>query len=211
MSTQQRQRTQPAAVRDGRIGRPPGPTRDRAERRAELLDAATQAIREIGADATMAELAAAAGITKPILYAHFGDKAGLGAALAGRVVETLGDTLMAGLASGSSAEERLRATVDSFVGFVVAEPELYRFLVAGGINDMELVTQIGNQITALLTSALAAAGSDTRAAEVWSYAIIGAVFVPAEWWLDRRVISRQQLVDDLCRLLWGGLGHSLPG
>lgn len=188
-----------------RVGRPPGPTRDRAERRAELLDAATAAIREKGADATMAELAAAAGITKPILYAHFGDKAGLGAALAQRVVEELNETLLGGLITGASAEDRVRATVEAFVGFVEREPELYRFLVAGGLDDMELVSQIGNQITIVLGTALRAAGGDSGPAELWSYAIIGAVFVSAEWWLARKVISRSQLVDDLCRLLWRGL------
>ena len=191
-----------------RVGRPPGPTRDKAERRAELLDAATAAIRTIGADATMAELAAAAGITKPILYAHFGDKAGLGSALAQRVVEDLNETLLGGLVTGASAEDRVRATVDAFVGFVEREPELYRFLVAGGFDDMELVSQIGNQITIVLSTALRAAGGDSGPAELWSYAIIGAVFVTAEWWLARKVVSRTQLVDDLCRLLWHGLGSS---
>jgi AcrR family transcriptional regulator len=189
-----------------RVGRPPGPTRDKAERRAELLDAATAAIRTHGADATMAELAAAAGITKPILYAHFGDKAGLGAALTARVVEELNETLLAGLVTQASAEERVRATIDSFIGWVEREPELYRFLVAGGLDDMELVSQIGNQITVVLGTALRAAGGDSGPAELWSYAIIGAVFVAAEWWLTRPVVSRAQLVDDVCRLLWQGLG-----
>lgn len=194
--------------RPRRVGRPPGPTRDKAQRRAELLDAATAAIRSKGADATMAELAAAAGITKPILYAHFGDKAGLGAALASRVVEQLNESLLAGLVTGASAEERVRATVGAFVDFVEREPELYRFLVAGGFDDMELVSQIGNQITIVISTALRAAGGDSGPAELWSYAIIGAVFVSAEWWLARHVVSRDQLVDDLVRLLWHGLGRT---
>jgi AcrR family transcriptional regulator len=154
----------------------------------------------------MAELAAAAGITKPILYDHFGDKAGLGAALAGRVVDELNETLLAGLGVGASAEERLRATVDAFIGFVEREPQLYRYLVAGGFDDMDLVSQVGNQITIVLRTALQAGGRDSGPAEAWSYAIIGAVFVAAEWWLARPVLSREQLVDDLCRLLWAGLG-----
>ena len=191
-----------------RVGRPPGPTRDKAERRDELLEAATAAIRRIGADATMAELAAAAGVTKPILYSHFGDKAGLGAALAKRVVSELNETLLGGLVTGGGAEERVRATVDAFVGWIEREPELYRFLVADGLGDMALVSEIGNQITIVLSTALRAAGGDSGPAELWSYAIIGAVFVTAEWWLDRRVVSRTQLVDDLCRLLWHGLGST---
>src|SRR6266508_3048551 len=56
-----------------RRGRPRGPRRSREERREELLDAAERAIRRIGPQASMEELAAEAGITKPILYSHFGD------------------------------------------------------------------------------------------------------------------------------------------
>lgn len=199
--------------RPRRVGRPPGPARDKAERRAELLDAATAAIRQIGADATMAELAAAAGITKPILYSHFGDKAGLGAALAARVVAELNESLLAGLTVGTTARDRMRATIDAFVDFVQREPELYSFLVRGavgpdgGFGDAAgLMGEIGNQITIVLGTALRSTGRDSGSAEVWSYGIIGAVFVAAEWWLQRPVVSREQLVDDLCRLLWDGLG-----
>lgn len=204
----------PARDRDRRVGRPPGPTRDKAVRRAELLDAATAAIRTTGADATMAELAAAAGITKPILYSHFGDKAGLGAALAERVVVQLNESLLEGLTVGASSVERLRATIGAFVDFVQREPELYGFLVRGavapgaGFGDAGLVSEIGNQITIVLGTALRSGGGDSGPAEVWSYAIIGAVFIAAEWWLARPVISREQLVDDLCKLLWDGLGST---
>ena len=45
--------------------RPRGPRRDRDERRAELLDAAERAIRRVGPSASMDEIAAEAGITKP--------------------------------------------------------------------------------------------------------------------------------------------------
>src|SRR5688500_16433015 len=114
--------------RERRVGRPPGPTRDKAVRRGELLDAATAAIRTAGADATMADLAAAAGITKPILYAHFGDKAGLGAALAERVVAQLNESLLESLTAGvPTPVERMRATIGAFVDFVQREPELYGF------------------------------------------------------------------------------------
>src|SRR4029450_7094161 len=82
-----------------RPGRPRGPRRDPDERRAELLDAAERAIRRIGPRASMDELAAEAGITKPILYSHFGDKAGLVTALAERVAGQLNAAVIGGLTS----------------------------------------------------------------------------------------------------------------
>ena len=50
---------------------------DPEARRAELADAAVRAIRSIGADASMSDIAAEAGISKPVLYHHFGDKENL--------------------------------------------------------------------------------------------------------------------------------------
>jgi AcrR family transcriptional regulator len=190
-------------------GRPRGPRRDRSERRAELLDAATEAIRSAGARATMSELAAAAGITKPILYAHFDDKAGLAHALSLRVIDQLNEALRGGLAADAEPRERMRATIAAFVDFVQREPQLYAFLVRGGFGDPGLVSEIGNQITVALGSALRDAGADTGPAELWSYGIIGAVFVACEWWLVRPVVSQDQLVDDLTRLLWNGLGSAV--
>ena len=153
----------------------------------------------------MSELAAAAGITKPILYAHFEDKAGLAHALALRVVDQLNDALQTGLTGDTAPRERMRATIAAFVDFVQREPQLYAFLVRGGFGDPGLVTEIGNQITIALGGALREAGADAGPAELWSYGIIGAVFVACEWWLLRPVVTAEQLVDDLTRLLWDGL------
>ena len=206
--------TSRARAAQRRVGRPPGPTRDKAERRAELLDAATEVIRLRGADASMNELAAAAGITKPILYSHFGDKAGLVAALADRAVIELNETLAVGLATGVTARDRMRATIGAFVDFIEREPQLYRFLVRGalgpdaGIDDLDLVASIANQITIVLAGALRSAGGDSGPAELWAYGIVGAVFFGAEWWLSRPVLARETLVDDLTRMLWDGLGST---
>ena len=49
----------------------------KAERRQQLLDAAVEAIRQSGPAATMEQLSRAGGVTKPILYRHFGDRDGL--------------------------------------------------------------------------------------------------------------------------------------
>ena len=162
----------------------------------------------------MNELAAAAGITKPILYSHFGDKAGLVAALAGRAVDELNETLAAGLATGTTARDRMRATIDAFVGYIEREPQMYRFLVRGalgsdtGVDELELVARIANQITVVLAGTLRAAGADSGPAELWAYGIVGGVFFGAEWWLGRPVLARETLVDDLTRMLWDGLGST---
>src|SRR5829696_7177737 len=104
--------------RPGRIGRPRGPRRSRDERRAELLDAAERAIRRIGPQASMDELAAEAGITKPILYSHFGDKAGLARALAERVAAELNVSISASLSRIRDPSAMVAETIDAFCTFI---------------------------------------------------------------------------------------------
>ncbi|WP_132999771.1 TetR/AcrR family transcriptional regulator [Luteimonas arsenica] len=54
----------------------------RAERRRQLLDVSWRLIRDEGTDAlTLGRLAEAAGVTKPVVYDHFGTRNGLLAAL----------------------------------------------------------------------------------------------------------------------------------
>ena len=60
------------------------PLQTRDARRESLLAAADLVVQRDGPSASMSAIAAEAGITKPILYRHFGDKSGLYAALAER-------------------------------------------------------------------------------------------------------------------------------
>jgi AcrR family transcriptional regulator len=54
----------------------PAPTR-REQRRAELLEAALRVIRRGEGRVAMEDIAVEAGISRPILYRHFGDATGL--------------------------------------------------------------------------------------------------------------------------------------
>src|SRR5918997_3382323 len=121
-----------ASAGASRRGRPRGPRRTREERREELLDAAERAIRRAGPQASMDQLASEAGITKPILYSHFGDRAGLADALAvragGRLVDSLSETMAAATLT-REPREVVRAAMGTFCSFVENEPEIYRFVV----------------------------------------------------------------------------------
>ncbi|MBI0378905.1 helix-turn-helix transcriptional regulator, partial [Streptomyces albiflaviniger] len=67
------------------------------QRRKELLEAADRVVLRDGPEASMNAIAAEAGITKPILYRHFGDKGGLYRALAKRHTDALLASLRAAL------------------------------------------------------------------------------------------------------------------
>lgn len=81
-----------------------------AERREQILSAALPCFARRGYEGTgTRDLAAAAGITEPILYRHFAGKAGLFEAVLGRVGERLVGTVELAVAGVRGTSERLQA------------------------------------------------------------------------------------------------------
>ena len=185
----------------------------RAERRSQLLDAAVRAIREIGPGVTMEQLAKAGGVTKPILYRHFGDRDGIIRAIAERYSTDLLTSVTAPLTADVDARDLLSSTVDSYVSFIERDPNLYRFMVqhpperTGGVPGMSgLVDLIARQVAQVAGERLRAAGRDSGAATPWAYGIVGLVHQAGDWWVDDQTMSRDTLVTYLVALLWDGLG-----
>jgi AcrR family transcriptional regulator len=180
---------------------------ERSVRREQLLDAADRIVRRDGTTASMAAIAAEAGITKPVLYRHFGDKEGLSAALADRYTSRLLDDLRAALAQGSGRRDRVERTVDAYLRAIDAAPQVYRFLLHS--DDAVRVSRELRGFTGRLAETLAdgiaaelggTAGVRERA---WAYGVVGLVQQAGDWWLDVQPCPREQLVGDLVDLVWG--------
>ncbi len=187
---------------------------DREARRQALLDAAVVTIRREGASASMESIAAEGGVTKPILYRHFGDRDGLVRAVAEHFATALFQELRGALGRSSEPRELLSATIDAYLAFVERDPDIYRFLVsqvagAHAPDPDELsgfVRRIAAEITLVIGEQLRARGLDSGPAEPWAYGLVGMVQLAGDWWLERRTMPRQRLVDYLTTLLWEGLG-----
>jgi AcrR family transcriptional regulator len=179
----------------------------RPERRGELLDAATEAIRRNGPAVSMTQIAAQAGITKPILYRHFRDRDGLVSALADRFSENLMRELQDALQSGTDPRALLVQTIDTYIAFIERDPDVYRFLVRDVAGDTELIgfmRQVGQQVAAVVGEQLRSAGRDAGGAEPIAHGIVGMVHAAGDWWLDNRSMSRARLVGYLADVLWTG-------
>ncbi|HUF32099.1 MAG TPA: TetR/AcrR family transcriptional regulator [Acidimicrobiales bacterium] len=185
----------------------------RALRREELLDAASEAIRRDGPAISMEAMAAAAGVTKPILYRHFGDRDGLVLALAGRFSTNLMAELQRSLATAAEPRDLLASTIDTFVAFIEADPELYRFLVhraareePGAADELQgFIRQVSQQVTLVLGEQMRLAGHDSGGAEPIAHGIVGMVHAAGDWWVDRRTMPRSRLVEYLTTVLWDGM------
>lgn len=182
-------------------------------RREELLDAAVRAIRSEGPGVSMEQVAAAAGVTKPILYRHVGDRSALVNGLAERFVAELTDELLGVLDVEADPRQTLVAMIDTYLQVVERDTDLYRFLVMHALADQEgaeklvgVMEQIAQQVAVVIGEQLRAAGLDSGPAELWAQALVGMVHTAGDWWLDRRTLPRARVVEYLAQLVWDGMG-----
>ena len=187
----------------------------KARRRAELLAAADRAVKKSGPLVSMAEIAAEAGISKPVLYKHFGDKGGLYQAVAEYYVRNLMERLRVALRDGEDPHRRITATIEAYMTFVESEPEAYRFLMHRAISERpeaqetvaQFIREVAKEVAVILREELHRFGADADAAEAWAHGMVGMVQLAGDWWLEDRTMTRQRLVDHLDTLLWLGFSR----
>lgn len=185
-------------------------------RRGRILAAATRIFASKGYDgASMSDIAAAAGITKPVLYDHFASKD----ALFETLLRSTRDGLLAkGREIGQSPasdDARFRSAVDAFFAFVEAEPDAAKIL---------LIVPQGNPVTARLSrevqrGATAAISQFLKSylppGESWRYEAAGeflkeGLHALAKWWLSHPGPARDEIVDVAVSLCWAGLSKGRP-
>jgi AcrR family transcriptional regulator len=182
------------------------------ERRDQLLAAADRVVQRDGSAASMNVIAAEAGITKPILYRHFGDKGGLYRALAERHIELLLQRLRAALLTRGGLRVRTHATIDAYLASVEEQPQVYRFLLERAAVEepgvrgqvVGFVRRFGDELAVGIRSEPELGRVDPQRAIVWAQAIAGMVQSTGDWWLDHPEVSRAAVVDQLVALIWEG-------
>lgn len=204
----------PAAPTDARRARWDG---HRENRRAELVDAAIRAIHDLGAAVGMDDIAAAAHVSKPVLYRYFADKAELYLAVGQRVADALVRTLHAELQHEREPRAHLAAVIDTYLQAIEAEPELYRFVTRRSFADRpverDLVSDytavIAAEVATVLTDRIHTPGLEPTQAAAWGHGVVGLVQAAGDWWLGQQAVSRAELTDHLTTLLWHGLAGPL--
>ncbi len=203
------------AAREG-SGAAPGSRPDRNGKRQAhkmaLLEAAIEAVRRDGPGVSMDQMAAAGGVTKPILYRHFGDRAGLVTAIAEYAYGQIATGLDEALHSGGIPRQVVASTIDAYLRFIESDNALYRFLVHRTIVETDdpsailtdFIGRAGRQVAMVLGEELRAAGLDSGPAEPWAFGIVGMVHSAGDWWIETRTMPRERLAEYLTSLVSDG-------
>jgi AcrR family transcriptional regulator len=181
-----------------------------AERRALIVDAAGRLFGEHGYDATRLEdVAAAAGVTKPILYRHFDGKQGLYLALLQHPRDDL-SSFAAAIPPEGTAQERLRAVLEVWTDYVEDHAYAWKMLfrdTGGGPEIQAFRLAVHARARAVLVDmirSLSAVRIPVREleplAELMSMGMASLVL----WWMDNPSVSRRALIDAMTRV-WAGL------
>lgn len=185
----------------------------RQARRVELVETAVRAIGKHGPDVGMDDIAAEAGVTKPVLYRHFSDKADLYLAVGHWGTRELMRRIEPAISEDGSPLQRIRRIVDTYLGLIEQFPNLYRFVVRRTfadrpVTDDPVTTEkavIANSLSRLLGEYLRTLGLDSGGVEPWSHGLVGMVQSSGDWWLDRQSMSRENLTDYLTSIIWYAL------
>ena len=132
-----RPRVVPGAGHNGGVNTPAtsaaGPPRARMtgpQRREQLLDVGRRIFAAKGFEAsTVEEIAAKAGVSKPVVYEHFGGKEGLYAVVVDREIRALSEGVTAALSSGGSPRSLVEHAAMALLDFVESSTDGFRILV----------------------------------------------------------------------------------
>jgi AcrR family transcriptional regulator len=185
----------------------------REARIEQTLKAAHALFAERGyATVTMDEVAAAVGVTKPLLYNYFGNKERLYLACMEPAGEALLTTVLGAVEQSSSPAHALRLGIHAFFEFVDRDRGAWRVLfdetlpVEGGIARR--VGEYRTRLADLVAERLIEQLSPACRAEVdaLSVALLGAVEALARWWLRTESLSAREAAALLIVTVEPGLG-----
>lgn len=186
------------------------------ERREQLLGVARSLFAERGYEATsIEEIAERAGVSKPVVYQHFGGKEGVYAVVVDREVQRL----TASIASAFEARDPravAESAAEAFLGYIEEHEEGFRVLIRDapigmtGGSFASVISDVATRAEQQLVDGFGDQGFDAETAPMYALMLVGAVALVGEWWLEHRDWPREQVAAHVVNLLWNGLRGLRP-
>jgi AcrR family transcriptional regulator len=184
------------------------------ERRQQLLDVARALFAEKGFDgASIEEIAHRAGVSKPVVYEHFGGKEGIYAVVVDREMDELLTSITVSLSEGMHPRALLEQAACALLDYVDGSTDGFRILVRDSPvasttgTFSSLLSDIASHVEHILGLHFSRQGYDSKLAALYAQALVGMVALTGQWWLDVRKPRKDEVAAHLVNLAWNGLSH----
>jgi AcrR family transcriptional regulator len=175
---------------------------DPVTRRALLVEAAAEVFR--GRDPTevsFEEVAEAGGVSRSLVYAYFGDRGGLIAAVYLHNLEQLDAELGRALDERLPDEVRLRRIIRRYLVFARDNRPSWNLMTAAGALQHPAIQGARRARIERIASAWA----DEPAARLVARSVVGLLEAGAQDWVDYRDCGLERATNVLLAVLWQGL------
>lgn len=187
------------------------------ERRQQLINVGRSLFASKGYDSTsVEEIATTAGVTKPVVYEHFGGKEGLYAVVVDREVLRLVTTISDSLSSAVHPRQLVENTALTLLEYIDSHEDGFRVLVrdlpsehsAGSYSSV--IGDVATKVEHLLASRFADVDIDAKWAPLYAQMLVGLIAQIGQWWLEERAFDKETVAAHVVNLTWLGLRNLKP-
>lgn len=182
------------------------------QRRAQLIEVARSLFALRGLDgATIEDIAAAAGVSKPVVYEHFGSKE----ALYTEVVDAEFDGLLTVITQALEADAGPRVLLEraayALLDYIETHPDGFRILMRDAPPSQpegtfaSLLSRIAGDVEHILSKEFGNRGLSAEVGGMYAQMLVGMVAMTGQWWLDARSPDKATVAAHLVNLSWNGL------
>ncbi|WP_051988663.1 TetR/AcrR family transcriptional regulator [Kineosphaera limosa] len=183
------------------------------QRREQLIHIGRTLFADRGFEGTtVEEIAAKAGVSKPVVYEHFGGKEGLYAVVVDREIRTLLDGITEALTTEVTGPRGLvELAALALLDYIDSSTDGFRILVRDSPTGQStgsfasLISDIASQVEHILAAEFKRRRLDPRAAPMYAQMLVGMVALTGQWWLDSRKYNKADVAAHLVNLAWNGL------
>jgi AcrR family transcriptional regulator len=182
------------------------------QRREQLLAIGRRLFAEKGFEGTsVEEIAATAGVSKPVVYEHFGGKEGLYEVVVDHEVSKLLQEMTSALTTAVKPRAVLEIAALTLLGYIETETDGFRILVRdspvaqGSGGFASLISDVASHVEHILAAQFAARGFEARVAPLYAQMLVGMVALTGQYWLDHRNVDKAEVAAHLVNLSWNGL------
>ena len=188
-----------------------------SERREQLVEVGRKLFASKGFESvSVEEIAAKAGVSKPVVYEHFGGKEGLYAVIIDREVTLLIDTITLAMKSDRPPRQILEAAALAMLTYIETSTDGFRIMVRDSPPGMSqgsfasTIQDIADNVEGLLAAQFGDRGYPKKLAPMYAQMLVGMVALTGQWWVDVRKPRKEEVAAHLVNLAWNGLSRLDP-